>query len=94
MQTIGAVAAAINRGQLSLQSVIDSGTIDNLDRYGQIINYVQGGHFQMDLNLYDTIYKVSRARQPKAGPVRTACRAPGRPRYHPIDRHQVRARLH
>jgi hypothetical protein len=55
VQTIGAVAAAINRGQLSLQSVIDSGTIDNLDRYGQIINYVQGGHFQMDLNLYDTI---------------------------------------
>ncbi|MBN9417056.1 MAG: hypothetical protein J0I12_16545 [Candidatus Eremiobacteraeota bacterium] len=55
VQTIGAVAAAINRGQLSLQSVIDSGTIDNLDRYGQIINYVQSGHFQTDLNLYDTI---------------------------------------
>lgn len=55
VQTIGAVAAAINRGQLSLQSVIDSGTIDNLGRYGQIINYVQGGAFQNDLNLYDTI---------------------------------------
>lgn len=55
VQTIGAVAAAINRGQLSLQTVIDSGTIDNLDRYGQIINYVQGGAFQNDLNLYDTI---------------------------------------
>ncbi|MBX3170639.1 MAG: hypothetical protein KF760_24750 [Candidatus Eremiobacteraeota bacterium] len=55
VQTIGAVAAAINRGQLSLQDVINSGTIDNLDRYGQIINYVQSGHFQTDLNLYDTI---------------------------------------
>lgn len=55
VQTIGAVAAAINRGQLSLQDVIGSGTIDNLDRYGQIISYVQSGHFQTDLNLYDTI---------------------------------------
>jgi len=55
VQTIGAVTAAINRGQLSLQDVIASGTIDNLDRYGQIISYVQSGHFQTDLNLYDTI---------------------------------------
>ena len=55
VQTIGAVTAAINRGQLSLQDVVGSGTIDNLDRYGQIISYVQSGHFQTDLNLYDTI---------------------------------------
>lgn len=53
VQTIGAVAAAINRGQLNLQDIINSGTIDNLDRYGEIINYVQSGNFQSDLNGYD-----------------------------------------
>ena len=53
VQTIGAVTAAINRGQLTLDDVINSGTIDNLSRYGEIINYVQSGAFQSDLNGYD-----------------------------------------
>lgn len=55
VQTIGSVAAAINDGSLSLQQVIQSGTIDNLDRYGQIINYVQTGQFANALTQYDNI---------------------------------------
>lgn len=55
VQTIGAVTAAINRGQLSLQDIINSGTIDNLDRYSQVINYVQSGRFGLDVNAYDNV---------------------------------------
>ena len=32
VQTIGAITQALNSGQLSLQDVIASGTIDNMDR--------------------------------------------------------------
>lgn len=54
VQTIGAITQALNSGQLSLQEVINSGTIDNLDRYHQVIGYVQGGGFNQDLNFFDT----------------------------------------
>lgn len=54
VQTIGAITQALNSGQLSLQEVINSGTIDNLDRYHQIIGYVQGGGFNQDLSFFDT----------------------------------------
>lgn len=55
VQSIGAITIALNRGQLTLDEVIRSGTIDNLDRYGQVINYVQSGGFNQALNFYDTV---------------------------------------
>lgn len=55
VQTIGAITAAINSGQLSLNEVINSGTISDLNRYQQVINYVSGGGFAGDLNRYDTV---------------------------------------
>lgn len=55
VQSIGAIAAAIDRGQLSLNEVLQSGTIDNLGRYHQIIGYVQQGGFARDLRNYDTV---------------------------------------
>ncbi len=55
VQTIGAITQALNRGALSLNDIIQSGTIDNLDRYFQIINYVQGGSFNRDLQFYDHV---------------------------------------
>jgi len=55
VQSIGAIAAALNRGQLSLNEVLGSGTIDNLGRYQQIIGYVQQGGFARDLRNYDTV---------------------------------------
>lgn len=55
VQTIGAVAAAINSGQLSLNDVINSGTISDLNRYNQVIGYVSQGGFAADLNRYDTV---------------------------------------
>lgn len=54
VQSIGAVAAAISRGSLSLNEVINSGTIDNLGRYSQVIGYVRQGQFANDLRRYDT----------------------------------------
>ncbi|MGE0494094.1 MAG: hypothetical protein AB7S38_33095 [Vulcanimicrobiota bacterium] len=54
VQTIGAVAKAIDRGQLNLNDIINSGTIDNLDRYFQVIDYVQTGRFSLDVAAYDT----------------------------------------
>lgn len=54
VQTIGAITQALNSGQLTLQDIINSGTIDNMDRYFQVINYVQGGQFNRDLQFYDT----------------------------------------
>ena len=54
VQTIGAITKAINRGVLSLNDILASGTIDNLPRYHQIINYVQSGGFQQDVNRYDS----------------------------------------
>ena len=53
VQTIGAITAAINRGQLSLNDIINSGTIDNPQRYFNIINYVGQGGFAQDLRNYD-----------------------------------------
>ena len=55
VQTIGAITAAINSGQLSLNDVINSGTISDLNRYQNVINYVSGGGFSADLNNYDTV---------------------------------------
>lgn len=55
VQTIGAIAAAINSGQLSLNEVINSGTISDLNRYNQVINYVSQGGFANDLRNYDSV---------------------------------------
>ena len=54
VQSIGAITIALNSGKLTLDEVIKSGTIDNLDRYGQVINYVKGGLFNQDLEYYDS----------------------------------------
>ena len=53
VQTIGAITQALNSGQLSLQDIINSGTIDNMPRYFEIINYVQQGGFNRDVQSYD-----------------------------------------
>ncbi len=55
VQSIGAIASAINSGDLSLNEVINSGTISDLDRYNQVISYVSNGGFASDLNAYDTV---------------------------------------
>ncbi len=54
VQTIGAITKALNSGQLSLDQVISSGTIDNMQRYQQVIGYVQSGQFNAALQRYDT----------------------------------------
>ncbi len=54
VQTIGAITQALNRGTLTLNQVIQSGTIDNLDRYSTIINYVQSGGFRNDVSRYES----------------------------------------
>lgn len=55
VQSIGAITIALNQGRLSLQDIISSGTIDNMDRYQQVIHYVQQGQFQRDLQFYDSV---------------------------------------
>lgn len=55
VQTIGAITAAINSGQLSLNDVINSGTISDMNRYQQVIGYVSNGGFAADLHNYDTV---------------------------------------
>lgn len=55
VQSIGAITQALNRGVLTLNDVINSGTIDNLDRYQQVIGYVQNGQFARDLQFYDSV---------------------------------------
>jgi len=55
VQSIGAITIALNQGRLSLNEVISSGTIDNLDRYQQVIQYVQQGQFNRDLQVYDSV---------------------------------------
>lgn len=37
----------------NLDQVINSGTIDNMQRYQQVISYVQGGQFNASLQRYD-----------------------------------------
>lgn len=54
VQSIGAIASAINSGDLTLNEVINSGTISDLGRYNQVISYVSNGGFASDLNAYDT----------------------------------------
>lgn len=53
VQTIGAITAAINGGDLSLNEVINSGTISDMNRYHQVIGYVSQGQFAADLTRYD-----------------------------------------
>lgn len=55
VQSIGAITIALDRGLLTLNDVISSGTIDNMDRYQQVIQYVQAGQFNADLNFYDNV---------------------------------------
>lgn len=55
VQSIGAITKALDRGLLSLNDVIQSGAIDNLQRYQQVIQYVQGGQFNNDLRFYDSV---------------------------------------
>lgn len=55
VQSIGAITKALDRGLLSLNDVIQSGAIDNLQRYQQVIQYVQGGQFHNDLRFYDSV---------------------------------------
>lgn len=55
VQSIGAITIALNSGKLTLDEVIQSGTIDNLDRYEQVIHFVQSGNFKQALNFYDTV---------------------------------------
>ena len=55
VQSIGAIASAIDSGHLSLNEVINSGTISDLNRYQQVIGYVSGGNFAADLQNYDTV---------------------------------------
>ena len=55
VQTIGAITQALNSGALSLNDVINSGTIDNLGRYSTIIQYVQSGGFAQELRAYDSV---------------------------------------
>ena len=55
VQSIGAIASAINDGNLTLNDVINSGTISDLNRYQNIINYVSSGGFAGDLRNYDTV---------------------------------------
>lgn len=54
VQTIGAITKAINRGVLSLNDILNSGTIDNMSRYQQIIGYVSSGGFSQDVARYDS----------------------------------------
>lgn len=54
VQTIGAVTKAINRGALTLDDVINSGTISDMPRYQRIIGYVSSGGFAQDVNRYDS----------------------------------------
>ena len=53
VQTVGAVTRAIQEGSLTLDQIIQSGTIDNLDRYQHVIQYVSGGQFAADTSAYD-----------------------------------------
>ena len=55
VQSIGAITIALNQGRLSLQDILSSETIDNMDRYQQVIHYVQQGQFQRDLQFYDSV---------------------------------------
>lgn len=55
VQSIGAIASAIDSGHLTLNEVINSGTISDLNRYQQVIGYVSGGGFAADLQNYDTV---------------------------------------
>ncbi len=55
VQSIGAITKALDRGLLTLNDVIQSGAIDNLQRYQQVIQYVQGGQFHNDLRFYDSV---------------------------------------
>lgn len=55
VQSIGAITIALNQGKLSLNDVINSGAIDNMDRYFQVIQYVQQGQFGRDLQFYDSV---------------------------------------
>jgi hypothetical protein len=55
VQSIGAITIALNQGTLTLNDVINSGAIDNMDRYFQVIQYVQQGQFGRDLQFYDSV---------------------------------------
>ncbi len=55
VQTVGAVTAALNTGKVTLNDVIASGSIEDMPRYREVIDYVVGGQFNQDLGRYDVL---------------------------------------
>ncbi|MEB3300150.1 MAG: hypothetical protein VKO21_11780 [Candidatus Sericytochromatia bacterium] len=53
VETLGAVAKALNNGQITLSDIINSGAINDQARYNRIIDFVESGTYAMTLADYD-----------------------------------------
>ncbi len=54
IETLGAVADALDTGVLSLDDVMQSGAIQDMGKYQRVINFVQGGKFAELVGKYDS----------------------------------------
>ncbi|MEB3238535.1 MAG: hypothetical protein VKO64_13055 [Candidatus Sericytochromatia bacterium] len=53
VETLGAVAKALNEGRVTLSDIINSGAIGDQARYNRIIDFVESGSYAMTLAKYD-----------------------------------------
>lgn len=53
VETLGAIAKALDAGQISLSEIINSGAIGDQARYNRIIDFVESGTYAMTLAQYD-----------------------------------------
>jgi hypothetical protein len=54
IETLGAVADALDKGVISLNDVMQSGAIKDMGKYRKVIDYVQSGKFAQTLAQYDS----------------------------------------
>lgn len=54
VNTLGAVAKAMNAGQLTILDIINSGTFEDVRRYDQVVEYVYSGKFRETVAKYES----------------------------------------
>lgn len=55
VHTLGAVARAMNSGQLTILDILNSGTFEDVRRYDQVVEYVYSGKFRDSVTEYEAV---------------------------------------
>ena len=55
VQTLGAIGAAMNAGELTIAEVLNSGTFEDIERYDEVVEFVYSGRFRDAVFEYEAV---------------------------------------